>query len=695
MLYLKKAHHQQNLNGPAQELEKMAGYPGMKPMLQFTNQPPPPRVRRRRKRKPVKTPEEPRVRSIPLAQACGADDQENLPRPYLKWVSPTNKKNTIKIMCLSVCMCIFMRICYSMCEKERERVNVCVQKLLHTVYVIQVSPQFYDELTENGTHLKDHNPRLRKKMNKTKQPLEEVKELFPNESSANSQQCPKSTTRRNPLNFKQNSDQHLVLGAGRTQRKFRSSSAGWCSQEISMYPSTCGPRSKQKPRSYEDESTDDSLTDGENDQCQLHVRCNEELDDRGCPSLSADQKLQLDDCAHSMDGGGDDHTVPSASQEDDMRDDHFGGIRLRLSATNQYSEVSNPTQCKHTQCTCSRQREGIATDHPELNPVQVPHSSMRRTSTHTCTAQSIHQQDECSICPKQLADNATNARGTHNDGGQNNISYPSMENLSELMKDMSVGDDLATNNHSLPVDDRNPSTSEHTMSCNMYLKPDESIRPQNCTTTRAPCSHRNLSTVDFNPHSASTPCRDQHVQMVDQTFNSISQKSLTATRTARAEVTRHLEEQEMSILVRETPEHLWCSPNLYSIETHRAECASEQSFRVSESVFQPAGLKSQVCNDSPNPLELPPQHMSCKLSDIDMTTFTNFDNTSGSHTTLGESHSKSMTEDKHECLHLTIPPTQDSTHGSEGEWSVLVKQTPDEFWSSPVIRVVNDSLNLT
>ena len=579
-------------------------------------------------------------------------------------------------------------------------VNVCVQILLRTVYIIQVSPQFYDELTENGTHLRNYNPRLRRKTNKTKQPLQEVKELFPTESSTNSQQCPKSTTRRNPLNFKQNSDQHLVLGAGRTQRKLRSSSAGWCSQEISMYPSTYGPRSKQKPRNYEDESTDDSLTDGENDQRQLNMRCNDELDDRGCPSLSADQKLQLDDGAH-LDGGGDDHTVPSASQQDNMRDDHFTDIRLRLSATTQYSEVSNPTQHKHTQC---RQREGIceqAKDHPELNPVQVPHSSMHRISTHTCTAQSIHQQDERSICPKELADSATNARGTHNDGGHNTcISYPSMENLSELMKDMSVGDDLAiaTNDHSLPVDDRNPCTSEHTMSCDMFLKPDEAIRPPNCTTIVYSASYgrRNLSTADFNPHSASTPCRDQHMQTVDQTFNSISQKSLTATCTARAEVTPgHLEEQEMSILVRETPEHLWCSPNLYSNEKHKAERASERSFRVSESIFQPAGLKSQVCNDSPNPPELPPQHTSCKLSDIDMTTFTNFDNTSGSHTTLGGSHSKSVTEDKSGCLHLTIPPTQDSTHGSEGEWSVLVKQTPDEFWSSPVIRVVNDSLNST
>ena len=118
-----------------------------------------------------------------------------------------------------------------------------------------------------------------------------------------------------------------------------------------MYPSTYGPHSKQKPRSYKDESTDDSLTDGENDQHQLHARCNDELDDRGCPSLSADQKLQLDNGAH-LDGGGDDHTVPSASQQDNMGDYRFADIRLRLSATAQYSEVSNPTQRKHTQCTC-------------------------------------------------------------------------------------------------------------------------------------------------------------------------------------------------------------------------------------------------------------------------------------------------------------------------------------------------------
>ena len=81
-----------------------------------------------------------------------------------------------------------------------------------------------------------------------------------------------------------------------------------------MYPSTYyGPRSKQKSRSYENESSDDSLTDGENDQCQLHVRCNDELDGRGCPLLSADQKLQLENGAHLMDDSGDDHTVPSAS----------------------------------------------------------------------------------------------------------------------------------------------------------------------------------------------------------------------------------------------------------------------------------------------------------------------------------------------------------------------------------------------
>ena len=108
----------------------------------------------------------------------------------------------------------------------------------------------------------------------------------------------------------------------------------------------------------------------------------------------------------------------------------------------------------------------------------------------------------------------------------------------------------------LPVDDRNPSTSEHTMLCDMYLKHNESTRPPNCTTTSASCGCRNLSTVDFNPHSASTPCRDQHMQTVDQTFNSVSQKLLTATRTARADITPgHFEEQEMSVLVNTPDAH--------------------------------------------------------------------------------------------------------------------------------------------
>jgi hypothetical protein len=184
------------------------------------------------------------------------------------------------------------------------------------------------------------------------------------------------------------------------------------------------------------------------------------------------------------------------------------------------------------------------------------------------------------------------------------------------------------------------------------------------------------------------------MQTVDQTFNSDPHRLLPAIAdTTRGGITPgHLEEQEMSILVRETPEHLWCSPYRHSIENHGAECDSKQSFRIAESIFQPAGLKS-ICNDSLNPTELSPQHTSCKLSDIDMTTFNNFDNTDTSRTTLGDSHSKSTTGDMRGSLHPTIPPTQDSTHGSEGEWSILVKQTPDELWSSPVIRVINDSLD--
>jgi hypothetical protein len=520
-----------------------------------------------------------------------------------------------------------------------------------------------------------------------------VKELFPNEGNAHSQQCPKSTTRRNPLNFKQNPDQRLKLGAGRAHQ-FRSSSVGWCGQQISMYQSTCVPHSKPKLRSYEDESSDDSLTDGENDQCVR--RNNKELDDRGCPSLSADQKLQLDDDAHLDDVG--DHTVPSASQQDDVKDDHFADIRLRLSATTQYTEVSNPTQYKHGQRedTCVYPQ---AKDHPELNPLQESFSNLHGTCStqiHVPQGIHVHLQDERSIRPKALAGGATDTVATHNNGGY--ISYPSMENLSELMKDMSVGDDIATNDHSIPADDQDPPKCEHTMSCNVHLEHHECIRPLNSTTIiNASCDRHKVSDLRFNPHSASTPCRDQHMQIVNQTFNySDPHKLLTAIDTTRVDITpgRLTEEQEMSILVRETPEHLWCSPNFHSVETHRAECDGKRSFRVSESVLQPTGLKS-ICNYSLNPTELSPQHTSCKLSDIDMTTFNNFDNTDTSRTTLGDSHSESTTGDMRGCLYPTVPPTQDSTHSSEGEWSVLVQQTPDEFWNSPVIRVVNDSLDST
>ena len=556
--------------------------------------------------------------------------------------------------------------------------------MLHVFKIVQVSPQFSDELTENGTHLKNYNPR-RRKTNKTNQPLQEVKELFPNKSNIDPQNCPKSLTRRNPLTFKQNSDQCFVQGAGRTH-KLHSSSTAWCSQEISMYPSTCVPRSKL--RSYDDESSDDSLTEGEDDG---HVKCNKQPDDvccSVCPSLSTDQNVHLD--ADARLDGIDDRTVPSLSQQDNMEDDNFADIRLRLSATTLYTEASNPTQCKGRQgeedgCEPAKARS-------ELIPYQDSHSYSHEASMHT--PQSIHQQDKCSIYPKALADSATIAKSTCNNDGH--ISYPSVENLSELIKDMSVGDNIASNDHSLPVDNQNPSNYDHSM----RLEHHECIHPLSCMSTSA-SRDRKLSKLDvttFNPHSASTPFRNQHSQTADKTFNSESHNLSTAMCTTRVNVTPGHpanEEQEMSILVRETPEHLWCSPNLPSIENQSANCDSKQLFRVSGSIFHPTGLKS-LCIDS-NLAEPPPQHTSCGLSDIDMTMFNNFDNTDTSHTTMGDSHSDSITVSKCTCvdLHPTIPPTQDSTHSSEGEWSVLAKQTPHELWSSPVVRVVDDSLNST
>ena len=303
---------------------------------------------------------------------------------------------------------------------------------------------------ENSTHIKNHNPR-RKKKNKTKQPLQEVKELFPNESNNNAQQCPKSTTRRNPLRFEQNPDLCFVQVADRT-RKLHSSSTAWCSQEISMYPSTCMPHSKL--RSFEDESSAESLTDGENNE---HVKCSGGLDDRDyhvCPSLSANQNVHLDSNAQ-LDGA-DDHTVPSASQ-DHMEGGNFIDIQLRLSAMTKHTEVSNPTH-RHREDTCGL---AVAKVYSQLISSEDSHLNLHGATMYT--SQSNYLQEKCSIHAKELADSATNA-GHSND---RHISYPSVENLNELMRDMSVGDDVACNEQSAmlsaPVDDQNQSKHDHSM----------------------------------------------------------------------------------------------------------------------------------------------------------------------------------------------------------------------------------------
>ena len=454
-----------------------------------------------------------------------------------------------------------------------------------------------------------------------------------------------------------------------------------------MYSSTCVPRSKLKSQN-KDESSDDSLTDGESDH---HVRCNEGLDDRGCPSLSDDRNLQPDAGAYC--GGADDHTVPSASQQVDNimeDDDNFAGIRLRLSATTRYTGVSNPTQNKH------REKEdnvcALAKDHRELIPIHNSHSNSLGTGMHT--PQSTRQQDGSSIYPIAVGESATNAEGMHKNGGH--ISYPSMENLSELIKDMSVGDDIiATVDHSSPAHDQNRSKCKHSVHLENHEGKHPAL-PPSCTSTSSSCDRKlnKLEVTTFNPHSASTPFRDQLLQNADQSCDSDPCELSTATCMIRVAITPgHLEEQEVSVLVKETPEHLWCSPNLPNVENREAECDSEQSYRVSESIFQSAGLKS-FSNDS-NRTKLPPRQASCELSDIDMTTFNNFDNTDTSRTTMGHSCSNSTS-----CVHVTfmdptLPPTQDSSRSNEGEWSILAKQTPIELWSSPVVKIVDDSLNST
>ena len=459
-----------------------------------------------------------------------------------------------------------------------------------------------------------------------------------------------------------------------------------------MYPSTCMPHSKL--RSYESESSDESLTDeGDDDE---RAGYNEHPDDGGCrvcPSLSTNQNVHSDACTYLDDV--DNHTVPSASQQDQLEDNDFAGIQLRLSATTQFTETSNPSHCKQKQSEDMR-------DQPKPQPELISNqdSCSNLHGAGRCTPQSHYQQDRCSVHPKLLADSTDpyTSVGHNNEG---HTLYPSVENLSELIKDMSVGDTMATNEYSLPpapADTRNPNSSQHEQKIQLEHYQIECSHPPTYPCTSASCDRKlsRLEVTTFNPHLASTPFRDQHSPMSQTSIRQDYEhfmRSCTLSSTVRGGEARinvtpgHFEEQEMSILVKETPEYLWCSPTCKHAdeEKERAKGSNRESFQVSESIFQPADSNA-ICN------ELLPQQSSCRLSDIDMTTFNNFDHTDTSRTTMGDSRSSSTSR---RCMDPTIPPTQDSTHSSEGEWSILVKQTPDELWCSPVVKVVDDSLNST
>ena len=459
-----------------------------------------------------------------------------------------------------------------------------------------------------------------------------------------------------------------------------------------MYPSTCMPHSKL--RSYDSESSDESLMDeGDDDE---RVRCNEHPDDGGCcvcPSLSANQNVHLGVCTHLDDV--DDHTVPSVSQQDQLEDENFAGIQLtcRLSATTQFTETSNPSQRKQ------KQSEDVC-DQPNLHTELLPNKVLDSHRTSACTRQSHCEQDKCSVHPKLLVGGSDphTSMDRNNDG---HTSYPSVENLGELIKDMSVGDATASNEHSIPTapaDTDNPNPSRHDQNMQLEHHQTECSHLPSYPCTSASCDHKlsRLEVTTFNPHLASTPFRDHHSPMSQMSsrqdhehfMRSYTLPSAVRHGQARIDVTPgHLEEQEMSILVKETPEHLWNSPKLADEKKERAKGSSRESFQVSESIFHPAC--SNIIHKDLN--ESLPQQMSCRLSDIDMTTFNNFDHTDTSQTTMGDSQSNSTSVDTHRCMNLTIPPTQDSAHSSEGEWSILAKQTPNELWCSPVVKVVDNS----
>ena len=606
--------------------------------------------------------------------------------------------------------------------------------------ISQVSPQFCDDLTENGMHLKV-NRRAKKK--KTPQPLQEVRELFPDAAK----NVEKSAVKRNPLEFKQKAaDERSVVGF---QHKSRST---WSSPDISLYPSTCAPRSKVKLSDITSERSDDESNSDKkkseycdnqfeddvdcNDnrldyrgivcnefdhvgwsdnhmdgrECDVDHQINEDKSCRECPSLAQEQTshvMQLPSL--------DDHMVPCTplQEEQDLELEEEGGsedgrMRLRLSGTTQLTETRNYSQLRESRTEIGKQ------DIPVHSVPGSQTSSAKDKETTTCRRTTPYDYNKFelqdnSVHSEQLVDAATSKLNPPSacsvDKSGRRIGYAgcSLEDLSELVKDMSVGDENDQVSYTMPC---KMSSVTQSSECSNSTRKDRSMYTQRCQETfnRMGSCSRPLNRFDvstFKPPAASTPFRDQSSptrllsNLRGDRAPMMSYESLTTayrddlgTRSMATPTSQR--DHEMSILVRETPEHEWCSPKpAANVKKRGSKNDDKTSFEIAESFIQPISdtNSSGKYHEHSNTNQSYRQQLVCSdIDDIDMTTFNNFDDSDSRLTTQMETSSKCDT-----CP--VIPPTQDSTHNSEGEWSILAKLTPDELWCSPVVKMVNNSLN--
>ena len=571
---------------------------------------------------------------------------------------------------------------------------------------------------------------------KASQPLQEVRELFPNPTV----NVRKSTVKRNPLNFKRNTDKTF-------SSNLRSRGNLQCSQDISLYPSTCAPRSRRR-RDNCDDSDDCSITDEDDvesqeglndtncrdnrvadctgdgeadkkfdgvrsgdrdrfDDCSLsegnELQVNETTC-RECPSLSNDHQLAF----VTRPDFDDDRTVPSASQQIDNEESvYFDNVqlRLRLSPTTQLTGIHSRSQLRKTTgeideqsahesySQCGVNREDLCED--SHNQSKCPVDSTRNETNRTLScSERADDTKGVTVCATGIQ-----AGDSFNPSASYSATYGSMENISELMKDMSVGDDVIDNSihHTMAaVSIGDNSSLQNVKQTPALSRVCQSGRP--FASQVVSCS-RTAHETPFKPPVASTPFRDQSSWITQQ--SSCRGDDLLNSPNACLSTTRPADmsvgcSQTVSVLVKETPEHMWCSPELGGIEKRRLKI-DRNSFQISDSVFQQSCGDSVVCNDETQSMKQPACESShYDIDNFDMTTFNNFDDTKASRCGLvsmdtTRSVSTTCTADAHEVMCSVVPPTQDSTHDDEGEWSILAKQTPDDLWCSPVVKVIENS----